>query len=82
MQTLIVALIVAAAFVYAAWLFLPKAGRRWLLDRLIAVSPAPLGARLVRIREEPGAAGCSTCKGCEEAPAASPPTRTIRIHRH
>ena len=82
MQALIVSVIVAVAFGYATWLFLPKGSRRWVLGRLIAVSPAAFRARLEILREDPGSAGCSTCKGCEEAPAETSSIRTIRIHRH
>lgn len=82
MQNLIVFLIVAVALGYAVWLFLPRAGRSWLIGQLILIAPRSLGARLERYRAQPGSAGCSTCKGCEEAPAASSTIKTIRLHRH
>ena len=81
MQNLIVFLIVAVALGYAVWLFMPRAGRSWLIGRAIMIVPRSLGARLERHRAQPGSAGCSTCKGCEEAPAASSTIRTIRLHR-
>ncbi|HVY05824.1 MAG TPA: hypothetical protein VHB46_07590 [Burkholderiales bacterium] len=82
MQNLIVYLIVAVALGYAIWLFLPRGGRQWLLAQLIAFAPQSTRARLEQLRADPGSAGCSTCKGCEEAPAETSAIKTIRIHRH
>ncbi len=81
MQALITYGIVALALVYAVWLFLPQAGRRWVLGLLIASGPLSWRARLERLRTMPGTAGCDTCKGCEEATTASSTIKTITVHR-
>jgi hypothetical protein len=81
MQTLIAYFIVAIAIIYAGWLFMPQAMRRWLIARLIGVAPSSQHARLARLQSGAESVGCSTCKGCAtEAPAASP-VKTIQLHR-
>jgi hypothetical protein len=81
MQTLIAYFIVAMAALYAAWLFMPQALRRWLIARLITLAPASERARLARLQADTESVGCSTCKGCAtDAPAASP-LKTVHLHR-
>jgi hypothetical protein len=82
MQALIAYLIVVVALIYAGWLFMPKAGRRWLIARLMAVSPPSLHARLDQFRADGEVAGCSTCKGCATDASTSPSIKTIQLHRH
>jgi hypothetical protein len=82
MQTLIAYSIVAIAIVYAAWLFMPQALRRWLIARLITVVPSSQRARFARLQSDTESVGCSTCKGCAtDAQAASSPVKTIQLHR-
>lgn len=82
MQTLIAYFIVAIALIYAGWLFMPQAMRRWLISRLIGVAPSSQRARLARMQADTESVGCSTCKGCAtDAPAAGP-VKTIQLHRH
>jgi succinate dehydrogenase/fumarate reductase-like Fe-S protein len=81
-QALIAYFIVVIAIMYAAWLFMPQAMRRWLIARLIAVVPLSQRARLSRLQSDTGSVGCSTCKGCAaDEPAVSEPVRTIQVHR-
>ena len=81
MQTLIAYLIVAIAILYAAWLFMPQALRRWLIAHLIMLAPASQRARLARLQSGAESVGCSTCKGCAtDAPPAAE-VKTIRLHR-
>jgi hypothetical protein len=82
MQTLIAYFIVAIAILYAGWLFMPQALRRWLIARFITLVPASQRARLARLQSGAESVGCNTCKGCAtDAPAASQ-VKTIQLHRH
>lgn len=81
MQTLIAYFIVALAIVYAAWLFMPQALRRWLIARLITVAPSSQRARLARLQADTESVGCSTCKGCATDAQAASPVKTIQLHR-
>jgi hypothetical protein len=82
MQTLIAYLIVTIAMLYALWLFMPQAGRRWLMSFLVHFAPSSQAARLARLHAKIGSVGCSTCKGCEtDTPAAVPQVKTIHLHR-
>jgi hypothetical protein len=81
MQTLIAYCIVAIAIVYAGWLFMPQAMRRWLIARLIAVVPASQRARFARLQSGAESVGCSTCKGCATDAPAPTPVKTIQLHR-
>jgi hypothetical protein len=72
LQTLIVSLLVAGCFVYAAWNLMPQAVRRLLACALLRLSlPRSLAAYLQKAAQ--GSAGCG-CSGCDHAPAkrASP----------
>jgi hypothetical protein len=80
MQTLIAYCIVVTAVIYAGWVFMPQAMRRWLVARLIAIAPTSQRDRLARFQLGGESAGCGTCKGCaDHAPAA--PAKTINRHR-
>jgi hypothetical protein len=81
MQTLIAYFIVSLAIVYAAWLFMPQALRRWLIARLITVAPSSQRARLARLQADTESVGCSTCKGCATDAQAASPVKTIQLHR-
>lgn len=81
MQTLIAYFIVAIAILYAGWLFMPQALRRWLIARLITLVPASQRARFARLQSGAESVGCSTCKGCATDEQAASPVKTIRLHR-
>lgn len=81
MQTLIAYFIVAIAIIYAGWLFMPQAMRRWLIARLIGVAPSSQRARLARLQADAESVGCSTCKGCATDAQAASPVKTIQPHR-
>ena len=80
MQTLLAYFIVAIALIYAAWLFMPNAARRWLIGRLARVASPSQRARLASLQASAENAGCSTCKGCE-TDAKDNSVRPIRLHR-
>ena len=82
MQTLITYFIVALATIYAAWLFMPQAARRWLVARLVLIAPPSQRARLARLQADAESVGCSTCKGCETDTKADSAVKPIRLHRH
>jgi len=82
MQTLIVSLIVTLAAIYAAWLFLPRVARRWLLARLVLVAPPSQRARFARLQADADSVGCSTCKGCETDTKADSAVKPMRLRRH
>lgn len=80
MQNLVVALVVASCTVYAVWVLMPAAVRRWVATRLQhGPWPAPLAAFLRRHAQAPSGCGCDGCDAKPAAPAGS--THTIRIHR-
>jgi hypothetical protein len=80
LQILIVAVIVAACFLYAAWTLLPAAARR-----RIAVSalkwPLPQSAAAFMRKHASAAGGCA-CDGCDQGAAGTPKaaTQPIRFH--
>jgi alkylhydroperoxidase family enzyme len=69
-QSVIVALIVAAAALYSVWLFLPAAWRRALAARVARqAGSAGLGSGQVqalqaRLERAPGCGDCASCRGC------------------
>lgn len=81
MQTLITYSIVAIAIIYAIWLFMPQAARRWLLARLVTIAPRSQRDRLARLQADAESVGCSTCKGCETDAKAASTVKPIRLHR-
>jgi hypothetical protein len=81
MQTVIAYFIVAIASIYAAWLFIPRAARRWLIGRLILIAPSLWRTRLTRLQTTAESDGCSTCKGCETNAKEEPEAKPIRLHR-
>lgn len=81
MQALIAYFIVALAIMYAGWLFMPQAMRRWLIARLITVAPSSQRVRLARLQADTESVGCSTCKGCETDAPPPVAVKTIQLHR-
>lgn len=77
-QFLIVALIVAAALVYSAWVLMPAAWRRaaaaHLARRAARAGVAPRRATVLQARLE-GAGGCSECASCKACASSSPVPR-------
>ena len=68
-QTLIVAVLVVACALHAAWLLAPAAARRAVAKALLGLPlPAAFAARL-RKHAEASNAGCA-CDGCDGATAA------------
>jgi hypothetical protein len=77
-QTLIVALLVAWASAYAAWVLMPAPLKRGLLGW--AQRHCPGLARRVAA----GEGGCGGCSGCGPVPAkkaARADVKTIQVHR-
>jgi hypothetical protein len=76
-QTLIVAVLVAWASLYAAWTLMPAPLKRSLLRLGQRHFPA-----LVR-RVAPAEGGCGGCSGCGPAPvkkAAEPEAKVVQLH--
>ncbi|HEY4068195.1 MAG TPA: hypothetical protein VGM74_14950 [Burkholderiaceae bacterium] len=69
MQTLIVALVVAACSVYAAWTLMPAAARRALATAMLKLPlPAPFALKMRKAATL--SSGCG-CDGCDSAPVKS-----------
>jgi hypothetical protein len=81
MQSFIAYFIVAIALLYAGWLFMPLALRRWLIARFISLVPASQRARVARLQSGAESVGCSTCKGCATDASSSSSVKTIQLHR-
>lgn len=67
LQSLIVWLLVAGSFVYAAWSLLPQAARRVLAKGLLRLPLPRAFAQFLR-QTARAPAGCN-CSGCDHAPA-------------
>jgi hypothetical protein len=82
-QTLITALLVAVAALYAAWSLMPATWRMALARRLLRW--APRNAWLQKAAQSPG--GCASgdgCQGCDDGAGKQPAPGTpkvIQIHR-
>lgn len=78
-QSLIAYAIVFVALLYAVWLFLPYAARRWLAARLMGMVPVSWRSCFAQ-QARAQSAGCSTCRGCatDARPAAHKP---VLLHR-
>ena len=81
MQTFIVALLVPACTLYAAWKLMPAAARRGLATVALRVPhlPARVEARLRRSAQAASGCGCDGCDHAEKKPAATA-TRPITFH--
>jgi len=80
LQSLLVALIVAACAVYAAWALLPSGARRHVARATLRLRlPAALAAPLQRALQRGGGCVCDGCEhGAARAPAAT--TQPLRFH--
>ena len=80
-QTLIVALIVAAAALYSVWLFLPAPWRRTLAARVArqaghaGLDRGQVQALQARLERAPGCGDCASCRGCAPAQVQREPPR-------
>jgi ferrous iron transport protein B len=64
-QSLLVGLLVAACFVYAAWTLMPQMARRALATGLLRLPiPSSVSAYFARVAQT--SSGCN-CSGCERA---------------
>jgi hypothetical protein len=81
MQSVIAYFIVAIAIIYAAWLFMPQALRRWVIAHFIAGLPSSQRARFARLSSGAESVGCSTCKGCATDAPATSTVKTIQLQR-
>ena len=80
LQTAIVALVVPACALYAAWKLAPSALKRRAARRLLAVPlPTPIARVVQRAASTTGGCGCD---GCDAAPASSAKAAApIKLHR-
>jgi hypothetical protein len=80
MQALIVALLVAACSMYAAWVLMPGVARRALATTLLKLPlPTTMAGRLRKAAT--ASSGCG-CDGCDAAPAQSPKSATQVVTFH
>ena len=80
-QSLVVALIVLACTVYAAWTLMPAAARRAMAAAMLKLSLPDVLARPFRQATQSGS-GCGGCDSCGDAGAKSPTAvQTVTIHR-
>jgi uncharacterized membrane protein YccC len=70
LQALIVAVLVACCFVYAAWALIPAAARKWLASRLLERKLPAFLAEALRPYAT-AASGCS-CDGCDRSGKVAP----------
>jgi hypothetical protein len=81
-QTLLVALLVAACALYALWALLPAGVRRPIARALLRLHwPEPLAARLQRHTVEPSGCGCDGCDQAAKPTRPAPAEQAIRLHR-
>ena len=80
-QSVIVALIVAAAALYCLWLFLPAGWRRALAARLArqagdaGLDSGKVQALQARLERAPGCGDCASCRGCAPSNGPGAPPR-------
>jgi uncharacterized membrane protein YccC len=72
LQILIVAVVVACCFVYAAWALSPATARKWMASRLLERRLPAFLADALRPYAT-AASGCS-CDGCDRSGKAAPAT--------
>jgi hypothetical protein len=82
-QAIVVAVVVAACAVYAAWTLAPRAARRAVASALLKRTwPAPVTRVLERHARADSGCGCDGCDGPEKrAPEPSDGTRPITFQR-
>ncbi|HEY2927434.1 DUF6587 family protein [Piscinibacter sp.] len=80
-QSLVVALVVLACTVYAAWTLMPSAARRAMATAMLKLPlPDPL-ARPLREAVQSGS-GCGSCDSCADAGAKAPTAvQPVTVHR-
>ncbi len=77
LETLIVFVVVACCFGYAAWTLLPPIARRELAKRLLRLPlPGPLRSKLEMAARD--SAGCH-CSGCDRA-VVQPESQPLLFH--
>ncbi|TDP71142.1 hypothetical protein [Roseateles toxinivorans] len=76
-QWMVVALLVPACGLYAAWTLMPAAARRALALLLLRIKPDGVGSAALRKAAMPGSA-CG-CSGCDRAP---PKAQAQTLHFH
>lgn len=80
MQTVFVALIVAACGLYAAWTLMPSAARRAIAAQMLKLPlPRPMARPFVKASQTAG--GCGGCGGCSGSPPPPSGEKVIRIQR-
>ena len=82
LQWVVVALLVAACFVYAAWSLMPAPARRALAGALLALPlPAAMAAALRKRAAAPSGCACDGCdQGTAKAAPAAAAVQPIRFH--
>ena len=83
MQVVLVALLVAGCFVYAAWTLMPRAAKQALATALLKRPLPPFAAAVLR-RHAVATTGCA-CDGCDAgarpAEASAAVEKPITFHR-
>lgn len=79
-QWLLVAALVAAGFVYAAWTLLPAAARQGIAQFSLRL-PLPLALASFMRKHSVAKSSCG-CDGCDRSPVPAAPSapQTIRFH--
>lgn len=83
MQSLIVAVLVAACSIYAVWTLMPSGARRALAVVLLRMPHLPRGftTRLQKAAQAASGCGCDGCDRSDKKPAAKPPaSQPITFH--
>lgn len=82
MQALIAYLIVAIALLYAGWLLMPQALRRWFVAQLKSIVPGSGQKWVARLESASEETGCTTCKACAtDEKSSEPQIKTVEFHR-
>jgi len=80
MQAFVVALLVAACSIYAAWVLMPGVARRALATRLLKLPlPSSVAGRLRKAAT--ASSGCG-CDGCDAGPASPVKSATQVVTFH
>ena len=83
MQTLIVAVLVAACSVYTLWTLMPAGARRALAAGMLRIPHLPrrIETRLQKAAQATPGCGCDGCDRSDKKPAAkTPASQTITLH--
>ena len=79
-QTVVVAFIVLACALHAAWLLMPAAARRYVAARILRLALPERLARPFR-RALGSAGGCGGCERCDDAAPQPRAPRVVTLHR-